>query len=89
MYNVSMTITAKFDGKSFVPDKPVKLQRGARVVLKVLEGVTIVGPRKGGTVGDLLKSGAVGAWAHRKDIKDSRSYARGLRRAASRRGGRE
>jgi hypothetical protein len=83
-----MTITAKFDGKSFIPDKPVKLESGARVVLKVLQGVTLFGPKHGATASRILKSGAVGSWAHRKDIKNSTAFARELRKRAERRGGR-
>ncbi|NWF69991.1 MAG: hypothetical protein HXY40_12975 [Chloroflexi bacterium] len=41
---------------------------------------------RGGTLGDVLASGLVGAWAHRTDIEDSAAYSRKLRRRISRRG---
>jgi len=82
-----MTITAKFNGKTFVPDEPVKLSQGERVVLKVFRDVTIIGPATGGsTVQDWADSGIIGAWAHRKDIKNSAAFARKLRKRAESRG---
>ncbi|MGH7179203.1 MAG: hypothetical protein ACREJC_17630 [Tepidisphaeraceae bacterium] len=83
-----MIITAKFTGKNFVPDEPVKLPRGEQVVLNVMRGVKLLGPKGGSSAAKILKSGAVGSWAHRKDIKNSAEFARRLRRQAERRGGR-
>lgn len=87
-YNAQMTITAKFDGKSFIPDKPVKLPKGEEVLLSVLRGVKLFGPKNGATARRILESGAVGSWSHRKDIKNSTTFARELRKRAERRGGR-
>ncbi len=73
-----MTIKCHFDGKAFIPEEPVNLPVGqvAHVSTAVtLQGVTIVPAAEGnGTVGDLLRSGAIGGWKHRIDIADGRVF---------------
>lgn len=77
-----MTVRCHFDGKVFVPDEPVELPVGheAYATASSPTGVTIVPAREGeGTVGDLLRSGAIGGWKHRTDITDGRQFVDEMR----------
>lgn len=80
------SIRCHYDGKVLVPDGPVNVPVNQPLVVDVREETGIVDPPNGKpmTVGELRKSGFVGAWAHRKDIKDSVKYARQLRERAQR-----
>lgn len=84
------SIGCHFDGKVLVPDEPVSLPVNQPLVADVREESGIVDPPDGRpmTVGDLLESGFIGAWAKRKDIKDSSKFARQLRERAQRGTGR-
>lgn len=79
-------IRCHFDGKAFVPDQPVSLPVNSVLFIDLVEATGIVNPPNGKpmTVGELRKSGMVGAWSHRKDIKDSAKFARALRERAQR-----
>lgn len=70
-----MTIKAHFDGKVLVPEEPLDLPSGKRVVVTVEPVVETPAP----TIRDLLASGAVGGWKTRTDIADSSEFARQLR----------
>ncbi len=73
-----MRIRCHFDGKTFVPDEPVNLPVGQVAHIStgvVAQGVTIVPAAEGnGTVGDLVRSGAIGGWNHRTEITDGRTF---------------
>jgi hypothetical protein len=84
------TIRCHFDGKVIVPDGPVSLPVNEPLLADVREETGIVDPSNGKpmTVGELRRSGFIGAWAHRKDIKNSLKFARELRERAQRGTGR-
>ena len=88
-----MVIRCHFDGKVFVPDEPVNLPVGKPIDIQVDDanghpGVVFIDPPNGKpmTVGEMLASGAVGAWSARNDPRDSTEIAVELRRKAERRG---
>jgi hypothetical protein len=85
--NIMLTIKAHFDGKTIVPDEPVSLPQGTALTIHVEPTAAIDegGGERFATIGELLKSGAIGGWAHRTDITDSVAYARELRERAQRR----
>lgn len=80
-----MTIKCHFDGKAFIPEEPVNLPVGqvAHVSTEAApRDVTIMAAAEGdGTVGDVLRSGAIGGWKHRADITDGRTFVDALRAA--------
>ena len=49
------------------------------------EGEVEVEIRSSSTLGDLLKTGAIGAWAHRTDIEDSVEFGREIRKNITKR----
>ena len=63
------------------------LEEGAQVIVVVVGEDHSSAERKSGTLGDMLKSPAIGMWADREDITDSAEYARHLREKASQRSG--
>ncbi len=77
------TIQAHFDGKTIVPDQPVKLPVGQALTIHVEVRLP---PEKSITGKQLAKSGFSGLWKNRKDIGDSVEFARKLRRHAESRG---
>jgi hypothetical protein len=84
------TIRCHFDGKVIIPDEPVDQPLYIRIedAAKGRPGVVFIDPPDGKpmTVGEMLASGAVGAWSERNDTRDSTEIAVELRRAAERRG---
>lgn len=78
-----MTIKCHFDGSVFVPDEPVNLPVGANLNLSVQPNENGAGAvlmrQGGGTVADVISSGAIGGWAHRTDITDGRAFVDRLR----------
>jgi hypothetical protein len=80
-----MTIKAHFDGKVLVPDEPVELKPGERLVLHVERADEA---QEGGMTGaELAGSGIVGIWADREDFKgkDSTQISQEWRRRIERR----
>ncbi len=73
-----MTIKCHFDGKAFIPENPVNLPVGQVAHLSTgvdPHTVSIVPAAEGnGTVGDLVRSGAIGGWNHRTEITDGRTF---------------
>lgn len=80
-----MTIKCHFDGKVFVPDEPVDLPAGRAAEALVGEPGVVFTDGPGGTVGDLLASDFIGAWADRDDMVDALEFAREMRRRAEQR----
>ena len=81
-----VAIKGHFDGKVIVPDEPLDLRPGQRLVVRIEEDTPTTSG--GGTAADLLNSPLVGLWKDRTDITDSAEYARQLRRRAETRGDR-
>lgn len=71
------------DGEILLTGLPYK--KGQRVEMIILSESSIAPEGNYMTVEDLLKSGLVGIWKERDDIKDSVAYARELRNKAQRR----
>ncbi len=65
------------DGEVFIRDLPYK--KGQIVEIIILSQPEAVSSLPFLTVGDLKKSGLIGAWKDRDDIEDSVVYARQLR----------
>ena len=75
------------DGQIRLAGLPYK--RGDRVEVIVLPREPQAGPHERLTAGQLRRSGLIGLWQDRTDIKDSSIYARRLREQAQQRGGNE
>lgn len=71
-----------FDGKVIVPDEPVNLPPGQRLMLRA-EPEPAGTPETAAEAARRLAQDA--PWAHRDDIGDSAEYARKLRREAENR----
>ncbi|MBI5216486.1 MAG: hypothetical protein HY960_12115 [Ignavibacteriae bacterium] len=65
------------DGELVVKNLPCKKGQTVEMILLVLPGTN--GKKHRMTAKALLRSGLVGLWSGRDDIKDSSSYARTLR----------
>ena len=80
-----MTIKAHFDGKVLVPDEPVELKAGDRLVLHVERAEEV--PQAGMTGAELAASDIVGIWKDRDDFKgkDSTEISQEWRRRIERR----
>lgn len=76
-----MTIKAHFDGKVFVPDEPVQLEKDQEVEISIHPPQA---ETKGMTGAELASGPWVGAWAHRDDIKDSTEFVNEIRRKIER-----
>lgn len=74
---------AKKDGEIVLTGLPCN--KGQRVEMIVLMDSNRARKRRPLTGRDLLKSGLIGLWKHRKDIGDSAAYARQLRDQAQKR----
>jgi hypothetical protein len=71
------------DGEISATGLPCKKGQHVEMIL-LMESSTLAGkPRL--TARQLLNSGLIGLWKDRKDIKDSKAYARQLREEAQRR----
>ncbi|OGC04401.1 hypothetical protein A2V82_10660 [candidate division KSB1 bacterium RBG_16_48_16] len=72
------------DGEVFLTGLPYK--KGQSVEIIVFQSPAAFPPRARLTVGHLRRSGLIGLWQDRDDIKDSSVYARQLREQAQKRG---
>jgi len=76
MEALKLSKTIKQDGKLVLTGLP--FHRGENVEMIILYSETNK-TRRMPKAGDLLKSGLVGVWKNRKDIKDSSTFSRKLR----------
>jgi hypothetical protein len=72
------------DGEIILKGLPYR--KGQKVELIVLGGVPNETEPQGIPASDLLKSGLVGMWKNRDDIRDSSEFARKLRTRVEKRG---
>jgi len=72
-----MTVKAHFDGKVFVPDEPLHLEKDQKVELTIQP--LPAEQKKYMTGAELANSEIVGMWADRTDIGDSTEFVIQLR----------
>ena len=84
MEAVQMRKVMTKDGEVLITGLPYK--KGQSVEIIVLPQCPGASPRAPLTVGRLRRSGLIGLWQDRDDIRDSSAYARRLREQAQQRG---